>query len=167
VATTSEILIDTFERVRSAVHETIDGLDQEQLKARPAANANSIGWMVWHLTRVQDDHIAGLADREQAWLSDGWCDRFALPYEREAHGYGQTPEETAAVDVSAELLGGYYEAVHKETCDYIATLTEDDFDRVVDDSWDPPVTLGVRIVSVIADDLQHVGQAAYVRGLVE
>jgi hypothetical protein len=159
-------LIDTFERVRFAVHETIEGLDEDQLSARPGDDANSMGWLVWHLTRVQDDHMAEVAGTEQVWLAGGWCDRFALPFEREATGYGHTSDEIAGVVVSSDLLAGYYEAVHAETCDYLSTLTGDDLDRIVDERWDPPVTLGVRIVSVIADDLEHAGQAAYVRGLI-
>ena len=56
--------------------------------------------------------------------------------------------------------------MHARTVAHLAGLSEADLDRVVDERWDPPVTLGVRLVSVISDDLQHAGQAAYLRGLV-
>ncbi len=73
----------------------------------------------------------------------------------------------AAVRASADLLADYLGAVHGRTVEYVAGLTEADLDSVVDERWDPPVTLGVRLVSVVGDDLQHLGQAAYVRGLLE
>jgi hypothetical protein len=129
--------------------------------------ANSIGWLVWHLTRVQDDHVAELAGLEQAWTADGWYDRFALPFDSSATGYGQRPEQAAAVRVpSAGLLIDYHRAVFSRTRRYVAGLTGPDLARVVDESWDPPVTVGVRLVSVLSDDLQHAGQAAYLTGLL-
>ena len=71
----------------------------------------------------------------------------------------------AAVRAGADLLLGYFDAVHERTIDYLGTLHEDDFSRIVDTRWTPPVTLAVRLVSVIGDDLEHAGQAAFVRGL--
>jgi hypothetical protein len=121
--------------------------------------ANTIGWLVWHLTRVQDDHVADVAGRPQAWHEDGWYEKLGLPFGRDEHGYGHTPEQVGAVDVSAELLGGYHDAVHRRTVGYFA--------RVVDERWNSPVTLGVRLVSVVNDCTQHVGQAAFVRGVAE
>ena len=161
------VLIDGFERVRQAAQGTLDGLTPQQLAARPGPEANSIGWLVWHLTRIQDDHVAGAAGTGQVWTTGGWADAFGLPFDAAATGYGQSSEEVAATRVpSAELLAHYLDAVHAATLEYLGGLTGDDLDRVVDRSWDPPVTLSVRLVSVISDDLQHAGQAAYVRGLL-
>jgi uncharacterized damage-inducible protein DinB len=162
----AELLRDGFDRVRQEVHAAVDNLTDDQLAHRIDGQANSIARLVWHLTRVQDDHVAEVADHEQVWLTDGWQERFGLPFERDETGYGQTSDEVGQVRVSAELLAGYYDAVHQQTLDYVATLSGADLDRVVDDRWDPPVTLGVRLVSVISDDLQHVGQAMYARGLL-
>lgn len=166
--TSADLLADAFGRVREAVHEAVRGLTPGQLVFRADPDANSIAWLVWHLTRIQDDHVSGLAQTEQTWISQGWSDRFALPFDSRAHGYGHTSADVAAVKVdSAELLTGYYDAVHDQTLRYVAGLTEDDLARVVDKAWDPPVTLGVRLVSVICDDLQHAGQAAFIRGMIE
>jgi uncharacterized damage-inducible protein DinB len=167
MAIANEILADALERVRESVHQVVEGLTPEELAYRPDADANSIAWLVWHLARVQDDHIAGVAGGQQLWETGGWAERFALPFDSGAIGYGQSSEEVAKVRADAELLTGYYDAVHSATLSYLDTLTEDDFPRVVDDRWDPPVTLAVRLVSVVNDDTQHVGQAAYVRGLLE
>ncbi len=167
MASANEILTDSFERVRESVHQVVEGLDPDRLGYRPDAESNSIAWLVWHLTRVQDDHIAAVAGREQVWTADGWADRFGLPFDDGATGYGQGPGDVAAVRADAGLLTGYHDAVHAATLSFVAGLTDEDFPRVVDDRWDPPVTLAVRLVSVVNDDTQHVGQAAYLRGLVE
>jgi uncharacterized damage-inducible protein DinB len=164
----ADLLADAFGRIRDTVHEAVDGLTPAQLVFRPDTGANSIAWLVWHLTRVQDDHIADVAGTSQVWTSAGWVDRFGLPFAATATGYGHGSEAVAAVQIkSGELLTGYYDAVHEETIRYVQGLTGADLDRIVDDAWDPPVTLGVRLVSVISDDLQHAGQAAYLRGIIE
>ena len=170
--TIAELLADAFGRIRGAVHEAVRGLTPGQLAFRPDNGSNSIAWLVWHLTRIQDDHIADVAGTGQVWTAGAsgstWADRFGLPFAASATGYGHGSEAVAAVQVrSGELLTGYYDAVHEETLSYLQGLTEADLDRVVDKAWDPPVTLGVRLVSVISDDLQHAGQAAYLRGIIE
>jgi uncharacterized damage-inducible protein DinB len=163
----SDLLVDAFERVRDAVHGAVDGLSGEDLAHRVDEEANTVAWLVWHLTRVQDDHVAEVAGLEQVWTAHGWADRFALRLDTADTGYGHGPEEVDAVRVdSAELLTGYLDAVHEQSVGYLRRLTDDDLDRVVDERWDPPVTLGVRLISVIADDLQHAGQAAFLRGLL-
>ena len=164
---TAELLADTFGRISEVVHQVSDGLSAEQLAYRPQPDANSIGWLIWHLTRVQDDHVSEVAGAEQAWISAGWADRFALPFGREATGWGQSSAEVGAVKVaSPDLLTGYHDAVHAQTLAFLATVTDASLDAIVDERWDPPVSLGVRLVSVISDDLQHAGQAAYLRGLI-
>lgn len=161
-----DVILDAFGRVQEAVRGVVEGLSWDQVTFRVDADANTIAWLVWHLARVQDDHVSEVADVEQAWTSDGWVDRFDLPFDRSVIGYGQSSDEVGAVRADASLLLGYYEAVHSRTIDYVSKLTDDDLDRIVDRHWDPPVTLGVRLVSVIEDDLQHVGQAAFIKGVV-
>jgi uncharacterized damage-inducible protein DinB len=166
--TSADLLVDAFGRIRERVHDAVAGLTPEQLAFRVDGDANSIAWLVWHLTRVQDDHIAGVTKAEQVWTSGGWVDRFGLPFDRLAHGYGHSSADVAAVRVeSAELLTGYHDAVHEQTVRFVSALTDADLPRVVDERWDPPVTLAVRLISVISDDLQHAGQAAFIRGVVE
>ena len=165
--TSAELLVDAFGRIRATVHEAVRGLTPEQLAVRLDADANSIAWLLWHLARIQDDHIAAAADVEQVWTSAGWVERFALPFDPWATGYAHSSADVAAVTVeSGDLLVGYYDAVHEQTIRFVERITHADLDRIVDDSWDPPVTLGVRLVSVINDNTQHAGQAAYVHGIV-
>ncbi|KAA0024106.1 mycothiol transferase [Antrihabitans cavernicola] len=161
------VLADAFDRIQQTVHAALADVPDDALTYRIDGDANTIAWLVWHLTRVQDDHVAGVAGTEQVWTADGWNDRFDLPFPTGTIGYGQTSDDVAAVQVGADLLLGYHDAVHDRTVEYVRTLGADDLDRVVDDNWDPPVTLGVRLVSVVSDDLQHIGQAAYIRGVYE
>lgn len=163
----AELLDDAFRRIRERVHAVADDLDADQLAFRPGSDANSIGWLVWHLTRVQDDHVAEAAQTEQVWTAAGWADRFALPLDPADTGFGHSSDEVAAVRVSSgDLLTGYHDAVVEQTLQFVAGLDAADLDRIVDRSWTPAVSLGTRLVSVVGDDLQHVGQAAYVRGLL-
>src|SRR5262249_13139391 len=160
-----EVVLDGFGRVHGAVHGAVRDLTEPQLQERIAPDANSIAWLAWHLSRVQDDHIADLANTEQVWSSGGWWERFDLPFGQDETGYAQRPRDVAAVRAPAQLLLDYYDAVHAHTVSFVLGLRDEDLSRVVDTRWDPPVTLGVRLVSVISDDLQHAGQAAFIRGV--
>jgi hypothetical protein len=165
--TTADLLVDGFGRIQGIVHRVLEGLTPEQLTYRPDAEGNSIAWLIWHLTRIQDDHVAGAGDAEQVWTTDGWVVRFGLPFDPDATGYGHRSSDVAGVVVSGDLLAGYHDAVYEQTIGYVRGLNDGDLDRIVDERWDPPVSLGARLVSVISDGLQHAGQAAYVRGMSE
>jgi uncharacterized damage-inducible protein DinB len=165
----SELLLDAFGRLPDLVRSAVEGLTPEQLHWAPGPGSNSIGWLVWHLARVQDSHVAELLDAKQVWTSGDWAGRFGLEHaDPDDTGYDHVPEQVEAVrPESAEALVEYYDAVAERTNTMLAGLREADLDRIVDERWDPPVTLGVRLVSVLDDDVQHAGQAGYVRGVLE
>jgi uncharacterized damage-inducible protein DinB len=160
----AELLTDAFGRVRETVHEAVDGLSEGQLAARLDDDANSVAWLCWHLARVQDDHLADAFGVDQVWPR--FAERFGLPFGTGATGYGHSSGQVALVRVSGDLLTGYHDAVHERTVALVSGVTDADLSRVVDERWDPPVTLGVRLVSVISDCLQHAGQAVFVRGIL-
>ncbi|MBW0117473.1 mycothiol transferase [Pseudonocardia abyssalis] len=163
----TDVLADAFSRVRDSAHAAVADLTAGQLAWRADPAANTVAWLLWHLARVQDDHVAGVAGSPQVWTAQGWSERFALPFDDAEIGYGHHAADVAAVHPDPpDLLTGYLDAVLARTGEYLATLTDTDLDRVVDEDWDPPVTLGVRLVSIVDDDLQHVGQAALLRGIV-
>ncbi len=162
------MLADAFGRIVEDVEGAVDGLSADDLAFRPDPDANSIAWLTWHAARVQGDHVAALAGRQQAWTELGFDQRFGLDLDPGDIGYGHTSEEVAAVRVEGPaLLMEYLRAVTDRTREYLATVDAAELDRVVDRDWDPPVTAGVRLVSVINDSTQHAGQAAYVRGLLD
>jgi hypothetical protein len=165
--TPTSLLLDAFGRVHEDLPGLLDGIDEEAVTWRPDRDANSLGWLVWHLTRVQDDHVAGLVDVEQVYSSQGFADRFGLPYDAADVGYGQSSEDVAAFRATTGDLLDYHSATHALTEQVLSGFGPEDYDRVVDERWDPPVTAAVRIVSVVNDITQHLGQAAYVRGLLD
>ena len=163
--TSAEVLTDAFVRVREGVHRAVEGLSARQLAARLDEAANSIAWLCWHLSRVQDDHLADAFGTGQVWPA--FRDAFGLPFGVLETGYGHSSREVALVRVaSGDLLTAYHDAVHEQTVRLVSGVTDADLSRIVDERWDPPVTLGVRLVSVISDGLQHGGQAAFVRGIL-
>lgn len=162
-----DILLDGLGRVRDDVHDAVEGLDVDALSFRADKDANTIAWLIWHLSRVADDHVSEVAGIDQVWTTGGWAQRFDLPFDEAATGYGHRSPDVEAVRADSAVLLGYFDAVHHEAVSYVAGLNDADLDRVVDDRWDPPVTLGVRLVSVINDCTQHAGQAAFIRGLTE
>lgn len=161
----NELLLDAFGRIRESVEAVLEGTDDDVLVRRPGGTGNSIAWLIWHLGRVEDAQVASAAGLKQVWTSQGFEDRFGLPLSKRDTGYGHTTDQVDAVRARPELLLEYYNAVHRQTAGFLESLGSEDLDRVVDESWDPPVTLGVRLVSTLADCLQHVGQAAYAKGL--
>ena len=160
------VLQDGFGRIGDLVHGVLDGLGEDELTARLGPEANTIAWLVWHLARVEDAQVADVAGTEQVWTADGFAEQFDLPFDTDATGYGQSPEEVAQVRVEGALLRAYADATRAATDAYLGRLSEEDLGRVVDERWDPPVTVGVRLVSVLGDVLEHAGQAAFVKGVV-
>lgn len=162
-----DLLTDAFGRVRELYDDLVADLDPDTLHHRPQGTGNSIAWLLWHLARVQDDHVAGLAGAsdQQAW-HDGWRERLGLPFDAGDIGFGHTSDQVDAVRIDdVGLLVGYHAEVHRRTLDYLRRVDADELDRIVDDRWDPPVTAGARLVSIEGDCLQHLGQAAYLKGL--
>lgn len=163
----NDLLIDAAERSREGCREVLRGLSAEQANTRPSSDANSITWLVWHIAREHDVQIAPLGGTPQVWTGQGWCRRFGLDLPDSSMGYGHSPEQAAKVVVpDTALLTGYLDVAMDATVAYVSTLTPAMLDEVVDTRWDPPVTRGVRLVSIIDDAARHVGQAAYVRGLL-
>jgi hypothetical protein len=160
-----DLLIEAYGRLPELVRAAVDGLSPDRLRWAPAPDANTVGWLGWHLTRVADTHLAELTGDEQVW-DDAYAARFSLTADPADSGYGHTPEQVAAVRPDgADAVLDYFDAVYARMTAYLRGLRPEELDRVVDEDWDPPVTLGVRLISILDDAVQHAGQAAYVRGL--
>jgi uncharacterized damage-inducible protein DinB len=163
----AQLLLDLYGRIPPLAADAVDGLRADQLSQAPRPGTNTIAWLVWHTARVQDHHVGELLHAEQVWVSGPWAARCGLEPDPTNTGYGHGPAEVEAVrPEEADVLLGYLGAVQARTTTFLEGLTPDRLDKVVDKRWDPPVTLGVRLNSVADDGLQHLGQAAYVRGLL-
>jgi hypothetical protein len=163
----NEVLLDLYGRLPELVHGAVDGLTVDQLTTPPPGGDNHIGWLVWHIARVLDHQLCEVNGETQLWVSGDWPGRFGTDPDANNLGYGHTPEQVAGVrPESPDVLIDYFDAVYERTVPYLRGLSDDDLDRVVDKNWDPPVTLGVRLVSLGDDGLQHAGQAAYLRGML-
>ena len=161
------VLLDGFQRVEDGVGAVLEGLTVEDLRWRPGPAANPVGWLLWHLSRQQDAQLAAIAGEEEVWSAGGWAERFDLPYAADAHGYGQDPEQVGRVTLGDPgLLSGYAAAVHDLTRRLVQGLAAEDYARVIDEDWDPPVTVAVRVYSVLEDAAKHLGQAEYLTGLL-
>ncbi|HYZ99802.1 MAG TPA: DinB family protein [Acidimicrobiales bacterium] len=164
----ASLLLELYDRIPPLARDAVEGAPLDRLTEPPAPGANTVAWLVWHLARVQDHHVAELLDGDQLWVTGDWARRFGLEPDPSNTGYGHAVSEVASVrPESPQALLGYLEVVDARTRTLLQELRPDDLDRVVDRRWDPPVTLGVRLVSVADDSLQHAGQAAYVRGLLD
>jgi len=161
------LYLDLFGRIPLIAREVVEGADLTTLLTSPKPGANTIAWLVWHSARVQDHYISEYTDADQLWAGGDWARRFGLDPDPTNSGYGHSAEDMAAVRPDGpEVLLDYLDATHRRCREYLTGLTAGALDRIVDRHWDPPVTLGARLVSVADDCLQHLGQAAYVRGLL-
>lgn len=162
----TDLIADALGRIQRTLERILPGLTIEQLAYRPSEGSNSITWLVWHLTRVQDHHISDLLDREQEWISGGWHERFGLAADPRNTGFGHDPSDVSAVRANGETLQGYYDAVYSRSLELLNSLNPEELDREINEpQYEPLPTVGTRLVSIVNDNTQHVGQAAYLKGL--
>ena len=163
----NDMLADGYGRIVEVLERALKGLTEDDLNWQPHPDANSISWLTWHLTRVQDDHIASLMGEEQLWTKDGWHAKFQRPADSNDIGFGHTPEQVSAFKFpDTQTLLDYHRAVLERSKRYIAGLSGADLDRALNEPrFQPPPTVGVRLISIMDDSMLHAGQAAYVRGL--
>ena len=164
-----ELIIDGYDRLPDLMKEVLAGLRMPDLDWQPHRDCNSLGWTAWHLTRVQDSQVAELIGQEQLWINDGWHKKFKRAADAEDTGYGHTAEQVRAFkSPSVKVQLDYLRAVVERTKQYLASLTPSDLDRELNEPWQRPLpTVGVRIVSILADCHQHAGEASYIRGWVK
>lgn len=160
-----DVLSESATRPLQAAQALRDHLTPQVLNAHVAGHPNTVAWLLWHTGREIDVQIADLIGGEQLWTRGAYPERFNLGPVGDSLGYGHSSDEAAQIkiDDSAALLE-YLEGATEMLVHYINTLSEDELDHVIDHDWDPPVTRGVRLVSIIDDAAQHVGQAAYAVG---
>ena len=162
-----DLLLELYGRIPEHVHQAVDGLTVEELTATPEPGCNPIGWIVWHLTRVQDHHVAELLDQPQIWESGDWARRFGVDPDPQNTGFGHGPEEVAAIRPEGpEVLAEYYAAVAARTDDLVRTLDLDVSFPLPEAPWFPPgAQRSVRraLMHIAAETAQHAGHADILR----
>jgi hypothetical protein len=151
-------------------YETIlEGLTPDDLNRRPSPGANPIGWILWHTARSLDRTVGDVILGEQLWIRDGWHARFNLPWNYLYTGYGHTDAQVDSIRIpDAQTLLDYYRSVMDVTLKYVENLSEEELDSECEFSIEPGTRRAVylRIVANIYDS-HHIGQAAYVKGLIK
>lgn len=169
-ATAENILIDLVGRLRDGVHTLCDGLADEAATYRIDDQANTIDWLLWHSARCSDAQLHHMIGGDELWRT--WRDRLKVPLPPERlgfaeMGYGMTAADAHLVVAPVAELAAYAQACWDELEDYVRGADDDELSRIVDDSYDPPVSAGVRLLSIIEDCIIHLGQAAYIKGVAE
>lgn len=160
-----EILIDLARRPLAAAEALRGSLTPELLNAHPHHD-NSISWLLWHTAREIDEQLSHISGEEPVWTAAGFAARFELPVDSHEHGYGHTPDQARAIVThDPDLLIKHLAAVVDAQVAYLSTLGNSELSRIVDDGWDPPVTLASRMISMSVDAAEHIGQAAYIAGM--
>lgn len=164
----SELLRDLAQRAADTADTVLEGLDDQAAHTQPGGTQNSIAWLLWHAARQEDVQVAQLADEDQLWTSGDWASRLGVDRGADDFGFGDDAQAVGQLTVSdLSELSAYLHAVAERSAQYVDGLTDEQIAEVIDDSYDPPVTRGVRLVSTFEDASTHVGQAAYARTLVE
>ncbi len=162
-----DVVLAGYDNIQKTLERILEGLTEEDLNWQPKPDSNSIGWLVWHLSRVQDSFVASLMVEEQVWIRDKWHSRFGRAADARDTGGGQTPQDLAKFkSPDTKTLLDYHRAVVSRSKNYISILSEADLDKTIPDPrFQPPPTVGTRLTMMLSDGLQHTGQAGYVRGL--
>ena len=161
-----QLLVWVFKRVSEVLEKALEGLTKDELRYMPTTDCNSIGWLTWHLTRAQDSIISRFMEKEQLWISDKWYSKFNRSADSTDSGVGHSSEEVSNFQSpDTKTLLDYHHAVLKQTDEYINRLSTSELEREVDNLSRP--TVGLNLAALISDNLQHVGQIAYLRGMLK
>lgn len=159
----NDILLDSFTRVRDAMHRLLPDLTEAELTQEPHP---PIGWLAWRLSRIMDSNISRLSGREQLWIAEGWAARFGMPPEPADYGRSakHTRAQVRAFRASSEVLLAYHDAAYERTKAYLESVSEKGLARELDEpQYQPLPTVAVRIVSVLENAMTNQGQISYLK----
>lgn len=163
--TLNEFIEDALNKEHDFLMEAAKDLTPEELAWRPGPEANPIGWILWHMLRVEDMWVQFFAQHQpELWERDGWHQKFGLP--TRDNGFGHTAEQVAnfpALDRD-ELLS-YGGAVRSGTLEYLRGLTPQEFDAIPRERR-PDMSVALMFRQIIGELFQHQGHIAYIKGLL-
>ncbi len=164
------LITDYFIRISDELERVLDGLTIEDLNKQPVPGANSIGWLAWHLTRSDDRNLSELYRKQQLWIKDRWHERFGRVPDPSETGVGHNSEEMVSFESpDGKTILKYHHAVLERAKKYIENnLSEAELKRrVKSPTLKNTNTVRGRLLGIVSEGFQHVGQAAYVRGLIK
>jgi hypothetical protein len=167
--TLNQFIEDSLDQEQKLLAEVVSDLTSEELAWRPGPEANPMGWILWHMLRVEDMWVQFFAQRQlELWEREGWHERFGLP--TRDNGFGHTTEQVAgfpALDLTTLLQ--YGEAVRAGTLEYLSSLGREAFQAMPradrPDVWWHALSVGAMFYQIIGELYQHLGQLAYLKGL--
>ena len=162
----TDIYLEAIKRSDADLRRALEGLTTEDVRKQPAGEgSNPISWLVWHLTRTRDNISSSIVGRKPLWESEGWGAKFGM-----SDGIPSfKPDNVHTFDPkSIETLTGYFEAVAANSLKIIEGLQESDMSRMVESTIPgrPAQPVVGRLAVILNDNIQHVGQVAYLRGLI-
>ena len=150
------------------LRRALSELSTEELNSHPCGpGTNSIAWLIWHLTRIQDLSASARMGKDQAWVAEGFHAKFGM--EADFMKFNSfTPEELDAFpQMDAESLLGYYECARGYLTEYVNSLSASDLDAPVPPRPHGPENVGDALGITLADNTQHFGQIAFIMGVVK
>ena len=162
----TETALSALERNWGMVDRALEDVDDAVLGTQPNSQSNSMGWLLWHMTRIVDRFVhTWCQDDPQLWVKGGWSDKFGLEDDVNNKGQGWTEEQVAAWQLPTKnLLVGYYDAVKTAAREYIQSLSASDLERQLTLPPRPTASVGSFLGVMVYDNCVHGGQIAYLRG---
>ncbi len=164
----TDFVAASLEGVGRGLHRAMDALSAEKLNRCPSPDTNSMARLCWHLARCQDNWVASIAGAPEVYAADGWHAKLDFSFAIDDWGIGHAAEQVAQARVeSADGLLGYYDAVAGQSRKVLAGLTAEDLERELPVYVEgrPPSSVRGRLMGLISDNTQHMGQIVYLRGL--
>ncbi|NIO08276.1 MAG: hypothetical protein GTO40_09825, partial [Deltaproteobacteria bacterium] len=138
-------------------------LTEEELTKEPHP---PIGWLAWRLTRVMDNNVSRLSNKDQLWMGEGWAARFGMPPNPFDFGRSvtHTREQVRVFRASAELILAYHDATYERMKTYLNTATEAELSRELNEpQYQPRPTAAIRLISVLENAMTNQGQIGYLK----
>ena len=161
----AEFYLETVGRADVTLKRAMEGLTDAELRQQVAGpQSNPIGWLVWHLTRTRDSIVANFSGTKTLWETE-WAAKLGM----DANPPQYKPEDVHTFDPkSVDLLMGFFGAVEKHTADIVGKLNDADLERMVQPMVQgrPPASVAARLGVILNDNIQHIGQVAYLRGML-
>ncbi|MFC1994682.1 DinB family protein [Chloroflexota bacterium] len=162
---TKELILASLEQSKGYLSKALDGLTQEEAAWSPRAECNSIAFISWHIARVEDFFVnRALQRKDELYESEGWQEKLGTPPKEV--GYQYTVGQLCAWPVpQLEVLRAYADSVREKTLAFLKHLAPARLSEVPRPDRSPD-SIGVTLGRISTEIALHVGQIAYLRGML-